>query len=194
MDTDVAQGYLGKRRDALHATLFREDELGIVIRGHIHVEHELIDFIRMMISPPEILSALDLDYKDKCKLASALGLHKALQAPLKFAGSYRNRFAHNLGVDITQQDADNFHSALLLKGREYFEHSYHMVYPCSTKRNDFWEIKQIEPRNRIVSYFLLLWGGLAVATLEAKTKIEGVKELSPGSIPAGGVVDEGVTQ
>ncbi|WP_157085564.1 hypothetical protein [Methylobacterium sp. Leaf99] len=180
MDTAAEQN-LQARRNAFHDTLFKEDDLGLVIRGHIHVENELIEFIKIRLSPPNAVDALSLGYKEKCKLAKVLGMPRALQAPLSYAGNLRNKFAHNLGVTIGKQEADSFNIALKEHGIEYFQEAYHRIYPTSTKRLNFWNAHDFEPKNRIVISLILLWSGLAVANIEARAgkRILGERSTAP---------------
>lgn len=174
----AAEQDLQARRNALHDTLFKEDDLGLVIRGHIHVENELIEFIKIRLFPPNVVDALGLGYEEKCKIAKVLGMPKALQAPLSYAGNLRNRFPHNLGVTIGKQEADSFNIALKEHGREYFQEAYHRIYPTSNRRSNFWNTHDFKPKDRIVISLILLWSGLALANMEARAGKRVVGEYS----------------
>jgi hypothetical protein len=46
-----------------------EDELGMVIRAHIHIEHHLNELLNMVIPYPEYLKPMQLDYAGKVSVA-----------------------------------------------------------------------------------------------------------------------------
>ena len=45
-----------------------EDDLGAVIRAHIHIESHLYEFVSMFFSVPEYLEKLDLEFHQLVKL------------------------------------------------------------------------------------------------------------------------------
>jgi len=76
-----------------------EDELGVVIRAHVHIEATLTQLIEKRVPFPEHLP--NLNYERRLQLACALGLKVEHLASLQFLGVLRNRFAHrpNVGLD-----------------------------------------------------------------------------------------------
>ncbi|MEQ8409744.1 MAG: hypothetical protein RKH07_15865 [Gammaproteobacteria bacterium] len=96
-----------------------EDDLGCVIRGHIHVEAELDNFIQLRTSHPDQLKGADLTYDQKIHLALALGLPTVLKSPLQYLGKVRNSFAHNLNRSIGKEEAGNFYKTFASEEKEY---------------------------------------------------------------------------
>lgn len=73
----IPDGYIEgieKRDAAFFEALSGEDDLGMVIRGHIHIEHELQEFIIAAAPRPSEIRLSDFDYAGKLRLALALGL------------------------------------------------------------------------------------------------------------------------
>jgi hypothetical protein len=96
--------------------LAAEDELGAVVRAHIHVEASLIDFIRSSVPFPDKLPRLT--YELRLRLACALGLEQEHFAALKALGEIRNSFGHNLKAELTDQAVNDLYEKLpdLTKG------------------------------------------------------------------------------
>ena len=74
METSVVRLGLTQRQAKLTEVLLGEDSLGVVIRAHIHIEHELTEFIKSRLSPPSALDAISLNYAGRVRLALHLGL------------------------------------------------------------------------------------------------------------------------
>ena len=98
--------------DAVRAT----DDLGAVIRAHIHVEHELIAYIEARLKPDGLLAHLDkhfeLDYDRRVKLALAVGLDAKFKSALTYLGRVRNQFAHRLEATLSVASMREFYKAL----------------------------------------------------------------------------------
>jgi hypothetical protein len=108
MDLDDLEG----RRMKLYAALEGEDDLGVVLRAHIHIEHELKEFALVSAPNPEELKFSHFDYDSVVALALALGLNPALKGALSAIGNLRNKFAHNLDRALSEQDGNNVYNAL----------------------------------------------------------------------------------
>lgn len=80
-----------------------EDELGVVVRGHIHIESKLNTYIATVVPHPKELP--NLRYYQKIELACAMGLSLVHAPLLKAVGDVRNAFAHNPEAQITSQSA-----------------------------------------------------------------------------------------
>jgi hypothetical protein len=59
------------RTDAFFQMLNGEDDLGMVIRAHIHIEHELREFILATAPNPGEIKFSDYDYAKTLQLALA---------------------------------------------------------------------------------------------------------------------------
>ncbi len=94
------------------AVLDAEDELGAVIRAHIHIESCLNALLDGWMVSPTHLAKMQLEYAQKVDLAVALGLKEQYSAPLRALGTLRNAFAHRPGIALTKDRADSIYKAL----------------------------------------------------------------------------------
>lgn len=76
-----------------------QDQLGVVIRAHIHVEAGLNGLLDLLVPHPPLLPRLR--YEQKVNLACALGLKEDAGPPLRKLGDIRNRFGHHLDTQLT---------------------------------------------------------------------------------------------
>ena len=112
---NIPSGYVEgveERNEAFFTALDSEDDLGMVIRAHIHVEHELREYILAAAPQPAELKLSDYDYASTLKLAMALGLKPSVKAGLTSLGTLRNKFAHRLNMKLTEQEARQLYSTL----------------------------------------------------------------------------------
>jgi hypothetical protein len=101
------------------------------------------------------------------RLAAKLGLAEFKPA-LQFIGKLRNKFAHRLDAAIESQDADNFENSLGVQGKAAVDRAYRET--RGKVVNSTWNkpIKQLEPKDRIILYFVTLWAAIAVAAAKSK--------------------------
>lgn len=92
----------------LRSVLLNEDDLGKVVRIHIHIEALINTYISKAVRAPEHLNKLNLDYSGRVNLALCLGFSVDLQKPLNAIGKMRNDFAHKLEQKIDENRIDNF--------------------------------------------------------------------------------------
>lgn len=81
--------------------LTHEDELGAVVRAHLHIEASLNKILEEITEKPDLLPRLR--FEQKIKLAAALGLREDLILPLKILGDIRNKFSHRLDAKLTKE-------------------------------------------------------------------------------------------
>jgi len=91
---------------SFYAHLAAEDELGVVIRAHVHIEASINDFIDSKIPYPDLLPRIP--YEGRLRLANALGLEKSHFDALKLLGDIRNSFDHNVNAELTDKKLMNF--------------------------------------------------------------------------------------
>jgi hypothetical protein len=103
---------LEDRNNELFVALDGEDDLGIVIRAHIHIEHELKEFILTVAPKPDQIHFPDYQYDGLLTLALTLGLSGELKPVLSAIGNLRNKFAHRLDMALTKHEANNLYRAL----------------------------------------------------------------------------------
>lgn len=171
MVTEEARAELDLKKGQLNEALLNEDELGMIVRAHLHIEREVTEFIRARLSPPEALPALDLEYSGRVKLALALGLSCEFKKALNFVGTLRNKFAHQLDAKITKQDANNFEDALGAHV-SIIQTAYHDTHRKLKTENTAPPLKQKSPKDRVTLYLVTLWGGIAVETAYAQGRIK----------------------
>jgi hypothetical protein len=111
----VTDGYL-ENLDARELAFFQalegDDDLGMVVRAHIHLEHELREFILAAAPRPAEVKFSDYDFASTVRLALVLGLDPTLKAGLTSLATLRNKFAHKLDAKLIEQDAKQLYSAL----------------------------------------------------------------------------------
>ena len=154
---------MGKLIDALRG----EDDLGVVIRAQIHIEHELTEFIQVRLSDPSILKPLHPTYEDKVLLAVGLGLSQDYRAALSNIGKLRNDFAHNLRGTLGEQEANNLRKAMTTEVLEAARRSYEATREkLASDRPD--KLEQQAPKDEIVLYLVVLWSTLVTAAMQAR--------------------------
>lgn len=159
------------RRAAFQEALLGDDELGVVIRAHIYVEHELIAFIRATMSPPEALDAIKLDYEGRVKLAMALGLPAHFKPALSFLGTLRNSFAHRLDATLTKQEANGF-AAAMGPNKAVAGNAYRATQTKFTSGDMAVPVSDRAPKDRVILYLITLWSGIAVAAVKVRGQAE----------------------
>lgn len=90
-------------------SLNSEDELGVVIRSHIHVEQYLNKLIEKLNVSAKYLEKMELTYFQTVQLAIGLGLDPRFESALYKLGKLRNDFAHNIRGDLTENDAKSLY-------------------------------------------------------------------------------------
>jgi hypothetical protein len=102
-----------KRIEALAEVLRAEDDLGKIVRAHIHIEHELREVIFLVAPNPMQLKSFDkMEYADKVQLALVLGLNAELKPALNATGNLRNNFSHRLDMKIGEEEVTPPHYPL----------------------------------------------------------------------------------
>ncbi|ARC91934.1 hypothetical protein B6A42_07300 [Vibrio coralliilyticus] len=89
-----------------------EDELGVVIRSHIHVEQYLNALIVKLNVNEKYLDKMELTYFQTVRLAIGLGLDPRFESALCKLGKIRNDFAHNIRGNLTEDDAKSLYQCL----------------------------------------------------------------------------------
>jgi hypothetical protein len=92
--------------------LTREDDLGLVVKAHLHIEHQLAEFIQLSMPNPEKCDWTRVGYAAKLEIAIGMGLPDQLRKPLEAVGKLRNSFAHNLNYSQSQIDAVALYNGL----------------------------------------------------------------------------------
>jgi len=92
-----------------YEALVGEDELGVVVRAHIHIEAGVNALLDQLVPYPDHLPSLE--YKRRVLLACALGLKESLLLPLQELGNIRNLFGHQIDTKLTAGMVDKFYES-----------------------------------------------------------------------------------
>lgn len=129
--------------------LMREDELGVVIRAHIHIEAQLMRLLEILVSYPEHIEKMNLDYAQRIKLAVAMGLRVEHAAPLNTLGSIRNRFAHKLESRLTKNDAENLYRTFHADDKDIIQQSFERT-KQQLAPGESTKFKQLSPKDQFI--------------------------------------------
>jgi hypothetical protein len=111
-----------KRIEALAEVLRAEDDLGKIVRAHIHIEHELQEVIFLAAPNPTQLKPFDsMEYSEKVQLALILGLNAELKRALNATGNLRNKFSHRLDMKIGEEEVTNLISTFTPSAKQQFQ-------------------------------------------------------------------------
>lgn len=94
---------MNKKEKLLFDRFSNEDNVGLVLRGLLHVEHQLIKFISSQLRYPERVDWSKIDYTGKVELALSCGLSVDIRPPLEYLESLRNNFACSFEGKIEPQ-------------------------------------------------------------------------------------------
>lgn len=153
---------LEERDGAFHRLLEGEDDLGMIIRAHIYIEHELKEFIQAAAPEPGELKFSGYDYAQTLKLALVLGLDPRLKAGLTSLGTLRNKFAHRLGMQLTSQEARQIYSTLSPAQKTDARQAYAstiLKHPNTGRPKD---MLRTTPKDLIAICLLMLRGGVMI--------------------------------
>lgn len=160
---------LEDRNNELFVALDGEDDLGIVIRAHVHIEHELKEYILTVAPKPEHIKPSDYDYDGLLALAFTLGLSAELKPALSAIGNLRNKFAHRLDMALTKHEANNLYRALSAK----IKSDAHMGYANMKKMPEYASanlpksMKDLPPRRLFGTCVVTLRSFIILQTLKA---------------------------
>ena len=91
---------MNKADKILFNELVKEDNVGLVLRGHLHVEHQLTKYIAEQLPYPERVDWGKIDFMGKVELALACGLDVDIRPGLERLENLRNMFAHRFDALI----------------------------------------------------------------------------------------------
>lgn len=146
-----------------------EDELGLVLRAHIHIEKKLTEFLEVMAERAH-LEKMTLDYSQKVHLAVALGLKTDHAQGLYALGSIRNVFAHKLDSSLTDERLKNFYKALGPSEKDTVQKAYEKT-EQNLKQYGGKNFGELPPRNRFILIAVALQAVLELATRELKARV-----------------------
>jgi len=143
-----------------------EDELGAVIRAHIHVEALLLELLGLLVKDEQALRKLDLEFSQSVDLAVALGLGPEHAKGLRAFGKLRNEFAHDLGSKLSDDRINNLYESLSATDKEVVQAAYGTTNAQLGVNPP--KFKDLTPKERFVLIAVALRGMLQVALLEVQ--------------------------
>lgn len=129
--------------------LLREDDVGLVLRGHLHVEHQLIELISALLPFAKRCDWAKVSYRAKVQVAYGCGLPMDLKDLLDRLGTIRNEFAHSLTASITKQAVLDLYNSLSPRIRDVLKGSYQ-----SMGKGVLDAPSSVDPRDLLILIFL----------------------------------------
>ncbi|WP_149185471.1 hypothetical protein [Bacillus sp. AY2-1] len=81
------------------------DELQVILRGHLYIEHELEKLLKIYMVEPELVLTERFMFMNKINLAIALGaLSLDKKIPYKRLNDLRNKYVHQLKFKVSETD------------------------------------------------------------------------------------------
>jgi hypothetical protein len=141
--------------DQFYDAMDSQDDLGLVIRAHIHIEHWVERFLEAALPQYEKYSKeLSAEYDTKVILACIAGLHHDLKAPLSAFGKLRNRFAHRPNYELSSSDAENIYSALSADHKQQLQQAYKQLADISKREVKAYGNLDAEAKLSLLAMFL----------------------------------------
>jgi hypothetical protein len=152
-DDEISQAFFN--------ALIAEDNLGFIIRAHIHIEHELRRLIETAIPNPQYLDIDQLSYGIAIRIVTSLGLNPRFKSPLQALGKLRNRFAHKLDMRIAEKDGDDFYQSFSTEDKKIIRDNYKIT--REEKKVPNVPFEKLDGRDRITLCLVTLRAALLAA-------------------------------
>jgi hypothetical protein len=132
--------------EGFYKILSNEDELGTVIRVHLHIESHINEILNILTPYPKDLKKMNLDYYAKVQLICALGVEKEYEKILSALGAIRNKFAHNLSFTLDKSSVTNLYSNLSKEDKRIVQEKYKKIRQRHTTLPQ--KFKDLSPREQ----------------------------------------------
>ena len=123
------------------------DELGAILRAHLHIEYSLSEFIRYRLQSPSQLSS-QMFFVPRLELACALGLPEGYAPALKKFNKIRNTFGHNLDASLSEKDVNDLFNTLPSALQTLSQEALNVMQETATKGGFSPIFKENSVRNR----------------------------------------------
>ena len=152
--------------DVFLYALQEEDQLGVVVRTHIHIEARVNRVIDALTRHPNHLP--NLHYAQLIKLAAALGLNEEILPPLRELGDIRNKFAHSLEVPtLTNTMVEQLWKAFSEQNQKVIMESHTLT--CEkTDSKEIRKYEETDARHRFIMMAITIDRYLLVEEKEAR--------------------------
>ncbi len=147
--------------------LFGEDDLGVVVRTHLHIESAVNALLDILIPIPKELPRLR--YEQKLKLCCSMGMDKTLFQPLKELGDLRNLFAHNIDTKLTQGYLDRLLASVSPNDKVSISTSYETT-RAATDENLPKSFTNLEPKGQLIGFATWLNATLDILQEDARCR------------------------
>ena len=145
--------------------LFREDEMGSVIRAHIRIEYLLLKLIGNLMPKPQHVKNLGLDYGGAVTLALALGLNDQFGPPFRALGKLRNNFAHRLDTCINSDTVKNLYASLSTDTKAQVQSCFHRIKADHESTRHVKRFADLDPVDQFRLIAVSLWAVLSAAII-----------------------------
>lgn len=105
---------------------YRNDNLYLILRGHLYLEAELLKLLETNIPNHKILELSKMTFYNKVILVTALNIidEKSMEALLEL-NTIRNKYAHNLNYKIKKEEIRKLKGIISkINGLEYLENEF----------------------------------------------------------------------
>lgn len=141
--------------DTFVKALLEEDELGAVIRCHIHIESAIDRLIKNSVTDYSQILKMHLDYFQKIHLAAAIALPAEYISPLASLGKIRNKFAHNLDTKISKSSMNDLYKSFSPRQKELIQIAFKNT-KTKLPLKDKNKISDLTPKDQLSIYSMAL--------------------------------------
>jgi hypothetical protein len=159
-----------QQADLFYEVLKAEDDLGMIVRAHIHIEGKVREFIEAAAPAPEHFKLNDFDYDQTIRLALILGLDTDFKSALSAVGSLRNKFAHRLDMSLGDVEAKNLYTAMGGQVKSVAQRSYANLLNRFPDKPQ--QMNHLPARDRIALYLIAIRGGIVFSVAIAKGLVQ----------------------
>ena len=147
-----------------------EDELGVVLRSHIHIDATLIEFLSVF-ADTKALDKMNLEFSQRVHLAVALGLREEHAKSLLAVGKLRNDFAHQLNTSLTESRIRNLYAALCTSEKTAVQEAYRKT-ESQLKQHSGKRFQDISAKDQFILIAVAIQSMLMVACHELKSRYQ----------------------
>jgi hypothetical protein len=151
--------------EMLTEVLNGEDDLGAVIRAHIHIESLLNNLIESHFEFPEQLKKLNLEFHQKIIIAQAIGLKPEYATPLSALGTLRNNFAHRLDTKLGKNEIESLYKSFKGDDKQIIQNAYMRTKKAFKKKRPK-SVTKLEPREQFTLIIISIQTVLIAAIKE----------------------------
>lgn len=98
--------------DQFISDLQREDDLGLVVRGHLHIEHQLVEVSSARLPFASRIDWSEISFRAKVEIAYACGLPEDRKSLILKLNKLRNEVAHRLSASIDRHEVVDIYNSL----------------------------------------------------------------------------------